>query len=134
MMAIEAEEAPVHDLLKDSNLASDGTASIACYNGPRSFTVAGSTIAIDAFPTTLAGKQGIKSKRLNATNAFHSALVENIVDRLNEVGKSVTFKDAVIPVERATEQGDPAAPLDWRFVGSHMRQPLFFNHAVQRLA
>ena len=134
MMAIEAEEALVHDLLKESNLASDGTAGIACYNGPRSFTVAGSTKAIDAFATTLAGKQGIKSKRLNVTNAFHSALVENIVDRLNEVGKSVTFKDAVIPIERATEQGDPAAPLDWRFVGSHMRQPVFFNHAVQRLA
>lgn len=134
MMAIEAEEALVHDLLEESNPASDGTAGIACYNGPRSFTVAGSTEAIDAFATTLARKQGIKSKRLNVTNAFHSALVENIFDRLNEVGKSVTFKDAVIPVERATEQGDPAAPLDWRFVGSQMRQPVFFNHAVQRLA
>ena len=138
MMAIEADEALVHDLLKESNLGSDGSAGIACYNGPRSFTVAGSTKAIDAFATTLAGKgsavEGVKSKRLNVTNAFHSALVESIVDRLGEVGKGVTFHDAVIPIERATEHGDPAARLDWTFVGSHMRQPVFFNHAVQRLA
>ena len=138
MMAIEADEALVHELLKESNLGSDGSADIACYNGPRSFTVAGSTAAVDAFAATLVGKgsavEGIKSKRLNVTNAFHSALVENIVARLGEVGKTVTFHDAVIPIERATEHGDPAAPLDWTFVGSHMRQPVFFNHAVQRLA
>ncbi|KAL0930003.1 beta-ketoacyl synthase domain-containing protein [Colletotrichum truncatum] len=138
MMAIEADEALVHQLLKKSNLESDGSAAIACYNGPRSFTVAGSTKAIDAFAATLTGKgsaiEGVKSKRLNVTNAFHSALVENIVDRLGEVGKGVTFHDAVIPIERATEHDDPTAPLDWTFVGSHMRQPVFFNHAVQRLA
>ncbi|KAL4865185.1 hypothetical protein BDV12DRAFT_211187 [Aspergillus spectabilis] len=141
MMAIEADEALVHDLLMEANLASDGSAGIACYNGPRSFTVAGSTKAIDAFAATLAGKEGspvvegVKSKRLNVTNAFHSSLVQGIVDGLGEIGKGVTFHDAVMPIERATEHGDdPASRVDWTFVGSHMRQPVFFNHAVQRLA
>jgi thioester reductase-like protein/acyl carrier protein len=138
MMAVEADEALVHDLLRESNLGSDGSAGIACYNGPRSFTVAGSTKAIDAFATTLASKgspfDGVKSKRLNVTNAFHSTLVEGIFDRLGEVGKGVTFRDAAIPIARATEHHDPAARMDWTFVGSHMRHPVFFNHAVQRLA
>ncbi|KAK8115534.1 hypothetical protein PG984_012036 [Apiospora sp. TS-2023a] len=135
MMAIEADEALVNDLLKESNSASDGSAGIACYNGPRSFTVAGSTKSIDAFAATLASKDtsGVKSKRLNVTNAFHSALVEGIVDRLGEVGKSVTFGDAAIPIERATEHA-AEGQFDWSFVGSHMRQPVYFNHAVQRLA
>ena len=137
MMAVEADEALVHDILKEANLESDGSAGIACYNGLRSFTLAGSTKAIDAFARTLAGKdrvvEGVKSKRLNVTNAFHSVLVESLVDRLGEVGKGLTFHDAVIPIERATEHGDPAARLDWSFVGSHMRQPVFFNHAIQRL-
>ncbi|KAF5965623.1 polyketide synthase [Fusarium coicis] len=138
MMAIEADEALVQDLLKSSNLRSDGSACIACYNGPRSFTVAGSTKAIDMFAATLAGKgsmiEGLRSRRLNVTNAFHSPLVESIVDRLGEIGKGLTFRDAVIPIERATERNDPAACLDWTFVSSHMRQPVFFNHAIQRLA
>ncbi|OQE40936.1 hypothetical protein PENCOP_c005G05090 [Penicillium coprophilum] len=132
MMAIEADEAIVQGLLQESNAKSDGTAGIACYNGPRSFTVAGSTEAIDAFAATLSGKE-VKSKRLNVTNAFHSALVDSIVDRLGEVGKEATFHNAVIPIERATKNGGDS-PMDWTFVGSHMRQPVFFNHAVQRLA
>ena len=137
MMAIEADEALVHDILKESNLASDGSAGIACYNGPRSFTLAGSTKGIDAFAKTLAEKgsavEGVRSKRLNVTNAFHSTLVESVVDRLGEVGKGLTFHDAIIPIERATEHGDVAAKVDWSFVPSHMRQPVFFNHALQRL-
>jgi acyl transferase domain-containing protein/thioester reductase-like protein/acyl carrier protein len=137
MMAIEADEALVHDLLKEANLASDGSVGIACYNGPRSFTLAGSTKAIDAFAKALAGGgsvvEGVKSKRLNVSNAFHSKLVESIVERLGEVGKGLNFQEAAIPMERATEHGDPTARLDWTFVGSHMREPVFFNHAVQRL-
>ncbi|MCJ1414495.1 hypothetical protein MMC32_000822 [Xylographa parallela] len=137
MIAVEADEAVVHDILKEANLGSDGSAGIACYNGLRSFTLAGSTKAIDAVARTLAGKgnvvDGVKSKRLNVTNAFHSVLVENLIDRLGQVGKGLTFHNAVIPIERATEHGDPAARLDWSFVGSHMRQPVFFNHAIQRL-
>ncbi|KAJ5382604.1 hypothetical protein N7517_000515 [Penicillium concentricum] len=138
MMAIEADEALVHDLLKAANTTSDGSASIACYNGPRSFTLAGTTQSIDAVAATLAGNSkfsgaGIKSKRLNVTNAFHSVLVEQLVDELGNVGRDLIFHDAVIPVERATEHSS-TDPLDWTFVPSHMRQPVFFNHAVQRLA
>ncbi|KAL7953269.1 hypothetical protein V8C34DRAFT_321334 [Trichoderma compactum] len=138
MMAVEADETVVHDLLKEANLNGDGSASIACYNGPRSFTLAGTTRAIDAVAATLAsnGKfagAGIKSKRLNVTNAFHSVLVDQLVDDLGRVGRDFNFHDAVIPVERATEH-ESTGSLDWTFVPSHMRQPVFFNHAVQRLA
>ncbi|KAI1781278.1 putative polyketide synthase [Hypoxylon cercidicola] len=137
MMAVEADVSFVHDTLKESNLESDESAGIACYNGRRSFTVAGSTQSIDAFAKTLAEKsrmvEGVKSKRLNVTNAFHSTLVEGLVDRLGELGKGLTFNNAAIPIERATEHDDPSAKLDWGFVGSHMRQPVFFDHAIQRL-
>lgn len=138
MLAIEADEACMHELLKEANLGSDGSASIACYNGPRSFTLAGSTKAIDAVAEVLTGNgwpaRGLKSKRLNVTNAFHSVLVDKLTDRLGEVGRSLTFHEAVIPVEHATEHGGPTTGLDWNFVPSHMRKPVFFNHAVQRLA
>ncbi|OIW25922.1 hypothetical protein CONLIGDRAFT_512814 [Coniochaeta ligniaria NRRL 30616] len=137
MMAVEAEEALVKELLQEANRApgSDGSANIACYNGPRSFTLAGSTAAVDAVQQTLASSSkfsAIKSKRLSVTNAFHSALVEKLVDGLGQVGKKLAFHKPVIPVERATEEGKDE--LDWTFVPKHMRQPVFFNHAVQRLA
>lgn len=40
MIAVEADEALVRALLHESNRMSDGSAAIACYNGPSSFTVA----------------------------------------------------------------------------------------------
>ncbi|KAF7554237.1 hypothetical protein G7Z17_g3055 [Cylindrodendrum hubeiense] len=138
MMALEADEALVHELLREANRSSHGSAAIACYNGPRSFTIAGSTSAIDAVQATMTldtSKFGaIKSKRLDVTNAFHSALVDKLVDGLGQVGKELTFNKPLIPVERAIETPVDENEMDWTFVPRHMREPVFFNHAVQRLA
>ncbi|KAI1325187.1 putative polyketide synthase [Xylariaceae sp. FL0255] len=138
MIAVEADEAPVQDVLKQSNLECKGSASIACYNGRRSFTVAGPKKDIDAFAQKLSDESkmmngGVKSKLLNVTNAFHSTLVEALIDGLGELGKELNFKKAAIPIERASDREYPSDELDWTFVPSHMRQPVYFDHAVQRL-
>ncbi|KAL5002550.1 hypothetical protein BDV10DRAFT_181277 [Aspergillus recurvatus] len=137
MMAVEGDEALVRELLSEANQASgsDGSASIACYNGPRSFTIAGSTGAVDQVQQTISSLKfgSVKGKRLNVTNAFHSSLVDKISDGLDDIGKTLTFNNPVITVERATEV-PPAQEIDASFVSQHMRQPVFFNHAVQRLA
>ncbi|KAI1098222.1 hypothetical protein F4804DRAFT_350683 [Jackrogersella minutella] len=138
MMAVEADEVVVKELLVEASRGYDGhySANIACYNGPRSFTLAGSGKAIDLLSETmLANKKfsAIKSKKLNVTNAFHSTLVEPLVDNLEQVGNNVNFNEPVIPFERATETKF-VGKLTSKFVRDHMREPVFFNHAVQRLA
>lgn len=138
MIAVEADECLVQDLLQQTNSESDGSVSIACYNGPRSFTLAGSTRAIDVVADILTNNtkfnsSGIKSKRLNVTNAFHSSLVDRLVNGLEKVGTKLTFREPEIPVERATEHAS-LAPLDEAFVPTHMRNPVFFKHAIHRLA
>ncbi|KAL4971434.1 hypothetical protein BDW66DRAFT_155664 [Aspergillus desertorum] len=136
MMAVEADESRVHELVQAANSASnsDDSVSIACYNGPRSFTLAGTRAALDAVQLLIDGKfSQIKSKRLSVTNAFHSKLVEKLVDDLGEIGKQLKFHPPVIPIERATAEASKG-DLDWTFVPQHMRQPVFFNHAVQRLS
>ncbi|KAI0973119.1 hypothetical protein F4678DRAFT_427984 [Xylaria arbuscula] len=136
MMAIEAEEALVQDLLIETNRMSDGSAAIACYNGPCSFTIAGSTKSIDATIEVLTQNprfSSVKSKRLDVTNAFHSVLVDKILDDLGQIGKRLTFHEPTIPIEHAT-QSNVASTLDWTFVPLHMRNAVFFNHAIQRLA
>lgn len=77
---------------------------------------------------------GIKSKHLSVTNAFHSTLVDPIVDKLGEIGKQLTFRKPTIHLELATEGNTSTFELDWTFVPSHMRKPVFFNHAIHRLA
>ncbi|CAM1507798.1 Fc.00g046460.m01.CDS01 [Cosmosporella sp. VM-42] len=138
MMAVEADEALVQELLTlaNSHGTSNGPANIACYNGPRSFTLAGPIEAIDAVAETIAKNSKfstVKSKKLNVTNAFHSSLVDPLLERLEQVGKDLKFHDPKIPLERATETKF-VGPLTANFVPDHMRKPVFFNHAIQRLA
>lgn len=136
MMAVEADESLVHILLKHAGRQLDHPASIACYNGPRSFTLSGSVKAIDAVAEVITSNSdkflSIRYKRLNDTNAFHSSLVDPLLDRLEQVGNDLEFHEPSIPLERATETPF-AGPLTARFVRDHMRSPVF-AHAMQRLA
>ncbi|KAF4454629.1 Conidial yellow pigment biosynthesis polyketide synthase [Fusarium austroafricanum] len=135
MMAVEADESLVHELIS-SQPNENHPASIACYNGPRSFTLAGSHKAIDEVAEILTKDNrfsAIKHKKLNVTNAFHSSLVDPLISSLEDVGKSLVFQKPSIHLERATETRLPG-PLTSNMVPDHMRKPVFFRHALQRLA
>jgi malonyl CoA-acyl carrier protein transacylase/nucleoside-diphosphate-sugar epimerase/acyl carrier protein len=136
MMAVEGDLDLIGRLLAESaKFTDDVPATIACYNGPRSFTLAGSAQSIDAVAqviSTTAMYAPIRSKKLDVTNAYHSTLVEPLMDDLEQVGQSLTFKSPEIQLERATK-AKSTAPLTSIFVAEHMRCPVFFNDAVQRL-
>ncbi|KAJ8123649.1 hypothetical protein O1611_g9543 [Lasiodiplodia mahajangana] len=140
MMAVESELPIVEKFLNDvaaNSADSSKAASIACYNGPKSFTLAGSEAAIDAVADAVAkmpkATSPVRVKKLNVTNAFHCALVDPLMSHLEENARDLTFREPKIPIERASE-----FPMDEKFtakfVPEHMRQPVFFNHALQRLA
>ncbi|KAJ3491339.1 hypothetical protein NLG97_g5606 [Lecanicillium saksenae] len=140
MVAVDGELGDVAALLTQVNRRSGelrGTpASIACYNGPRSFTLAGPARAMEEVVTKLRHTvegSAVKSKQLNVTNSFHCALVDPILDHLHEVGRDLTFHQPSIHVESATES---AAPLQFKasFVADHMRKPVYFDHAVRRIS
>ena len=136
MMAVEADLEDVERLLDSSNKACQGEplATIACYNGPRSFTLAGPATVI-ATAERLASDpafSSVRSKKLNVTNAFHSTLVEPLVPELKHLGKGFAFKEPLIPLETATEFESKQQPTS-QFLADHMRNPVYFNHAIQRL-
>ncbi|OQE32953.1 hypothetical protein PENFLA_c001G01385 [Penicillium flavigenum] len=139
MIAVEADRTDVEKLLVASNTRLGeteraGHATIACFNGPKSFTIAGSAAAIDAVQQTVSSLDTpIKHKRLDVTNAFHSTLVEHLKPQLEALGRNLSFGNAYIPLERATEQRE-TGPISPAYVAEHMRNPVYFDHAVQRLA
>ncbi|KAI1768922.1 putative polyketide synthase [Hypoxylon sp. FL1150] len=137
MMAVsEVHLADVQRLLLEANsMHKASPASVACYNGPRSFTLAGSTAAIDTVADILANQSlaNIKSKRLNVSNAFHCALVDDLTGRLEHSAQGLTFREPIIPMERATESPAPTGKLSPKFVADHMRSPVYFHHALKRL-
>jgi acyl transferase domain-containing protein len=100
MMAIEADVGDVEKLLVASNARlgendGKGAATIACFNGPRSFTVAGSVAAIDGVQESISARSStdpvLRHKRLDVTNAFHSVLVDNLKQELEALSQKLSF-------------------------------------------
>ncbi|KAI1452552.1 hypothetical protein F4805DRAFT_462631 [Annulohypoxylon moriforme] len=138
MMAVDGELELVQELLAESsrNRGAGGPASIACYNGPQSFTLAGSTSAMENIFDILSRHPeyaSIKSKKLDVTHAFHSALVEPLIPSLRRVGMDLKFHEPSIRLERATKFSSSNEHFTPKFVSDHMRNPVFFHHAVERL-
>ena len=139
MIAVEADLEVVESLLSESSKLNLGepAATTACFNGPRSFTLAGSAKAIESVRETVANNRAfsssIKMKKLDVTNSFHSTLVEPLMSDLEKLGQELVFREPVIPLERATAD-EATASLTLSFIATHLRKPVYFNHAIQRLS
>lgn len=137
MMAVEANLSDIEHLVEKARKDESGKSlTIACYNGPNSFTIAGTGEAVDSFEASLkadSASSSIRVKKLNVTNAFHCDLVEPLVGDLEALGETLHFNKPTIPLETATrEQG--SRQFGKTFISEHLRNPVFFHHAVQRLA
>ena len=138
MMAVEADLEDVERLLAESSRTckDEPPAGIGCFNGPRSFTLAGTNRAIDSVAETFLKHfsfSSMRTKKLNVSNAFHSTLVEPLMASLEKSAEDLIFREPSIPIERATEFA-PGGKLTPKFVADHMRYPVYFNQALQRLA
>ena len=135
MMAVEGDLEMIERLLAESNNDLESAATISCFNGPRSFTLAGSTKVIEVV-AEVASKSpsfaSIKTRKLHVNNAFHSTLVEPLMADLEQVGQEIDFREPNLRLERATEF-ESVGLLTPRYVADHMRNPVYFDHAVQRL-
>ena len=134
MMAIEADLVIAQELLEKAALAcpEERPASIACYNGPRSFTLAGSNKAIVAVEACASTMSGVRGKKLAVSNAFHSTLVEPLEANLANIAANMSFKKGRLHWERATEE-QTTSNITREFFATHMRQPVYANQAFQRL-
>ena len=98
MVAVDAAEDDVLALLgKHSGV------SIAAVNGPTGVVISGPEEAVLA----AAAAAGVRTRRLSVSHAFHSALMDPMLDRFAEVLGSVTYAEPRIPLV-AGEVTDPA--------------------------
>ncbi|MCX5303282.1 SDR family NAD(P)-dependent oxidoreductase [Streptomyces sp. NBC_00160] len=127
MIAVEATEDEVAPLLT-------GRVSIAAVNGPRSVVVSGDEDAATALAETLRAR-GRRTKRLTVSHAFHSPLMDGMLDAFREVAESVAYAPPVIPIvsnltgASVTAQEICAADYWVR----HVREAVRFLDGVRRL-
>ncbi|PYH43665.1 putative polyketide synthase [Aspergillus saccharolyticus JOP 1030-1] len=139
MMAVEGELQEIEHLLAEAAVSvPTGTspASIACFNSPRSYTLAGATEAMSAVRVLLSTQpefSRLKYKSLDVTNAFHSSLIDPLIPELMRTTNGLTFREPILHLERATQDPCTGVPSP-TIVAEHLRQPVYFTQAIARLA
>ncbi|MEU1364936.1 type I polyketide synthase [Streptomyces sp. NPDC005803] len=123
MVAIQATEAEVLPLLTEG-------VGIAAVNGPQSVVVSGTEAAAHAVGEHFSGL-GRKTSRLAVSHAFHSALMEPMLDEFRAVAQGLDFAEPRIPVV-STVTGESGA--DWQspeYWVDQVRRPVRFADAVR---
>jgi acyl transferase domain-containing protein/acyl carrier protein len=107
--------------------------SIAAINGPRNIVVSGDGQVVRTILASLA-ERGIQSRPITVSHAFHSPLMEPMLDRFTEELESVSFAEPriglVSNVTGRLAEPEIASAAYWR---EHVRAPVRFTDAVRTL-
>jgi acyl transferase domain-containing protein len=128
MLAVRAGESELADLL-----AAEPRVRVGAINGPGATVLTGDLAALSRIAEELTTR-GIRSRPLDVTHAFHSALMEPILDRFAEVAARVGGSVPRIPVY-STLRGRPLRdePMDADYWVQHVMRPVRFAEATADL-
>ncbi|HLA07467.1 MAG TPA: amino acid adenylation domain-containing protein [Anaerolineales bacterium] len=129
MVAVFADAPRISDILKPYQ----NQVSIAATNGPENTVISGETSAVQTVVDALS-KLGITSKPLTVSHAFHSPLMDSILDEFESAARRTEFSASRIPlVSNLTGEilnQIPEASY-WR---NHIRAEVKFSAGMQALA
>ncbi|MEV0296266.1 SDR family NAD(P)-dependent oxidoreductase [Nocardia sp. NPDC050710] len=129
MLAVEADPAAIARLLERYEPA----VAIAGFNGPAQIVVAGSRRTLDLLRDDLAAA-GIRASALPVSHAFHSPLMDPMLDALAEAARRTVPRDPVIPmISNVTGAPLRAGELTAEYWARHARQPVRFAEGMRAL-
>lgn len=127
MLSVRCSAAALEDRLSDE-------VQLAAANGPELCVLAGPQEAIAACAQQLEA-QGIASRQLQTSHAFHSAMMAPAVEAFRTALQSMDFGAPAIPF-MSTSLGawaERAEDLGADYWAQHIRRPVLFEQAVGRL-
>ncbi|MGW6735376.1 SDR family NAD(P)-dependent oxidoreductase [Streptomyces sp. NPDC055013] len=130
MIAVQATEDEVTPLLA----AQTGPVAVAAVNGPRSVVLSGAHDSVTAVAEHLAA-QGRRTHRLTVSHAFHSPLMDPMLEAFRTVVEELTFHEPRIPAV-STVTGTAVEPGRWTSADywvEQVRRPVRFLDAVRTL-
>ncbi|MBP0042085.1 MAG: acyltransferase domain-containing protein, partial [Roseofilum sp. SBFL] len=129
MVSLLASESQVREAIAQSN----SQVTIAAINGPESIVISGESAAIATLCRQLE-TEGVKTKPLQVSHAFHSPLMEPMLPEFEAVAREVTYSQPQIPlISNVTGEkigAEIATPDYWV---RHIRQPVRFAQSMKTL-
>ncbi|WP_334314121.1 SDR family NAD(P)-dependent oxidoreductase [Streptomyces heilongjiangensis] len=130
MVALQAAEDEVLPLLAGAQ----DRVGIAAVNGPRAVVVSGEEAAVRDVAARIQAL-GRRTKRLRVSHAFHSPLMDPVLDEFRQVAASLTYHEPLLPVV-SDVTGRPASPgelTDPEHWVRHVRQAVRFHDGLRAL-
>jgi mycoketide-CoA synthase len=130
MVALQASEREVRDSLHGL----EDQVSIAAVNGPAAVVVSGEQAVVEGLASDWEAKGG-KVKRLAVSHAFHSPLMEPMLEQLTELASGLSFSEPAIPIV-SNVTGSPITPeriCDPRYWAEHARLTVRFGDGIRWL-
>ncbi len=127
MVAVRAAEQEVAPLLRDG-------VAVAAVNGPAATVISGPEEAVAAVAGELAAR-GYRTRRLRVSHAFHSPLMEPMLEEFRRVAEGLSYASPRVPVVSNVTGGLAAEELrDPEYWVRHVRRPVRFADGVTALA
>ncbi|WP_406300384.1 type I polyketide synthase [Embleya sp. NBC_00888] len=127
MAAVGAAEADVLPLIEGRA----DVVGIAAINGPDSVVVSGAEAVVSEVVAHFEGL-GRRVRRLRVSHAFHSPLMDPMLDEFRRVVRELSFAEPQLTVvSTVSPDGDWTDPEYWV---RHVRQPVRFHDAIRTLA
>ncbi|KAH8203888.1 hypothetical protein TruAng_001952 [Truncatella angustata] len=129
MMVVHAKKKLVHSLVEKV-----GDCEIACFNSNTSQVIAGSMDSINRAETILASVltyEDVRFQRLKTSHGFHSKFADPLLGDLAALGSTVSYHKPRFNLETCTV--DIHNTITSSHIASHLRNPVYFDAAVQRI-
>ncbi|WTD36869.1 type I polyketide synthase [Streptomyces sp. NBC_01643] len=129
MVAVEASESEVVEVVGGRS-----GVDVAAVNGPVAVVLSGSVDVVEGVAGELVGR-GRRVKRLTVSHAFHSFLMEPVLEEFRRVAEGLVFCAPSVPVV-SDLTGEPAGAelLSADYWVRHIREAVRFGDGVRQLA
>lgn len=126
MAVVNINQEKAQNILKDEPLV-----SIAAINSPDSVVLSGDTESVKRLIALLTKERGVNFMPLQTSHAFHSQLMQPIIESFRKVAKKVNYKTPIIPfISNVTGKQEVKYPTNPDYWCDHILNPVHFYESI----